>query len=117
MGVKGDNYPTRYGDLPVIKIFTKESIPAPPIPETILPATTTDKDWPTALGFGISIAIDMIPEGIIGRISVTHQIALDLLLAFSIMQQRCYSPANSKDTIRDQDHSPATIYIAKFDVL
>jgi hypothetical protein len=80
LGVRGNNYHTQYGDLPVIKIFTKESIPAPPIPETILPATTTGKDWPTALGFGISIAIDMIPEGII--VSVTHQIALDLFVSF-----------------------------------
>jgi hypothetical protein len=51
-------------------------------------------------------------------VSVTHQIALGLLLAFSHNEAKVrHSPANSKDTIRDQDHSPSTIYIAELDVL
>lgn len=66
----------------MIKIFTKESIPAPPTPETILPATTVGKDWPTALDFSFSIAIHMIVEEKIERISVTHQIALDICVSF-----------------------------------
>jgi hypothetical protein len=44
----------------VIKIFTKESIPAPPTPEITLPATTAGKDWPKALNLVFSIAICII---------------------------------------------------------
>lgn len=52
----------RYGHIPVIKIFTKESMPAPPTPETIRPAITAGKDCPAALNCGVSIAIGIITK-------------------------------------------------------
>lgn len=57
LDVSDNSHHMRYVHSPVIKIFTKESIPAPPIPETIRPATTISKDWPKALHFNLVLPL------------------------------------------------------------